>query len=92
MEASPERVRVVQNGIEPFSARPERLGLADDARLVVSVGRLTEQKGFDLLLDAAAELRETHFYVVGEGPLASSLQRRDRGPWLGRAGAFARSA
>lgn len=69
-----EQVRVVQNGIEPLSARPERLGLADDARLVVSIGRLTEQKGFDLLLDAAAELPETHFHLVGEGPLASSLR------------------
>ena len=79
----PERVRVVQNGIEPLSARPERLGLDDDARLVVSVGRLTEQKGFDLLLDVAAELRETHFYVVGEGPLASSLQAGIEGRGLG---------
>ena len=79
----PERVRVVQNGIEPLSAPPERLGLDDDARLVVSVGRLTEQKGFDLLLDVAAELRETHFYVVGEGPLASSLQAGIEGRGLG---------
>ena len=69
-----ERVRVVRNGIEPLSAHPERLGLPDAARLVVSVGRLTEQKGFDLLLDAAAELRETYFHLVGEGPLASPLQ------------------
>ena len=68
-----EQIRVVHNGIEPLSARPKRLALADDERLVVSVGRLTEQKGFDLLLDAAAEVRETHFHVVGEGPLASSL-------------------
>ena len=70
-----ERVRVVRNGIEPLPARrPERLGLADDARLVISVGRLTEQKGFDVLLDAAAELQETHFHIVGEGPLARTLQ------------------
>jgi glycosyltransferase involved in cell wall biosynthesis len=76
-----ERVRVVRNGIKPLSGRPERLGLPGDARLVVSVGRLTEQKGFDLLLDAAAELPETHFFLVGEGPLARSLEAgiNDRG-------------
>jgi predicted dehydrogenase/glycosyltransferase involved in cell wall biosynthesis len=69
-----ERVRVVRNGIEALSEHPERLGLPGDARLVVSIGRLTEQKGFDLLIEAASELRETHFYLVGEGPLARSLQ------------------
>jgi predicted dehydrogenase/glycosyltransferase involved in cell wall biosynthesis len=69
-----ERIRVVRNGIEPVSGRPDRLGLPGDARLVLSVGRLTEQKGFDVLLDAAAELPETHFFVVGRGPLAKSLQ------------------
>ncbi len=78
-----ERVRVVRNGIEPLSARPDRLGLPDDARLVVSVGRLTEQKGFDLLLHAAAELRETHFFLVGEGPLARSLRAGVEGRGLG---------
>ncbi|MFN2469491.1 MAG: glycosyltransferase [Gaiellaceae bacterium] len=77
-----ERIRVVRNGIEPLSARPERLGLRGDARLVVCVGRLTEQKGFDLLVEAAAELRETHFYVVGEGPLAGSLQAAIEGRGL----------
>ena len=78
-----ERVRVVRNGIEPLFAQPDRLGLPGDARLVIGVGRLTEQKGFDLLLDAAAELRTTHFYLVGEGPLASTLQAGIEGRGLG---------
>ncbi|MBA2615713.1 MAG: glycosyltransferase, partial [Actinobacteria bacterium] len=82
-DVSDGRVRVVRNGIEPLSAHPERLGLPDDARLVISVGRLTEQKGFDLLVDAAAELRDTHFYLVGEGPLATSLQARIESRGLG---------
>jgi predicted dehydrogenase/glycosyltransferase involved in cell wall biosynthesis len=78
-----ERVRVVRNGIEPLSGSPERLGLPDDARLAVTVGRLTEQKGLDRLLEAAAVLRETHFYLVGEGPLARSLQEWIDGRGLG---------
>jgi len=78
-----ERVRVVRNGIEPLFARADRLGLPGDARLVIGVGRLTEQKGFDLLLDAAAELRTTHFYLVGDGPLASTLQAGIEGRGLG---------
>jgi len=74
-EGIPEqRIRVVRNGIEPLSAQPERLGLPDGERLVVSVGRLTEQKGFELLLDVAARLGRTHFFLVGEGPLEGSLR------------------
>ena len=69
-----DRLRVVRNGIEPLEARPGRLGLPADARLVLGVGRLTEQKRFDLLLDAARALPATWFFIVGEGPLEESLQ------------------
>lgn len=54
------------------------LGLPADAPLIGSVGRLTEQKAYDLFLKAAAlvqaRLPEAHFLLVGDGPLAADLQ------------------
>lgn len=56
------------------------LGLADDARLVVTVGRLAPQKGLDTLCDAAALLDassrpgQTVWVVAGGGPLREQVQ------------------
>lgn len=58
----------------------EALGLADSTPLVVSVGRLAPQKGFDRLLDAlvAADItgEDALVAIVGDGPQAQALQRR----------------
>jgi glycosyltransferase involved in cell wall biosynthesis len=66
-----------------FAARPvpglrdrkrRELGLPPDALVVGAVGRLTRQKGYPLLIDAAAavvkELSDVHFIIVGEGDQA----------------------
>jgi glycosyltransferase involved in cell wall biosynthesis len=56
------------------------LGIPQDAYLVGSVGRLSEQKGFDILIDAAARAMkiapETHLLIVGEGPLDQMLRQQ----------------
>lgn len=56
------------------------LGVAGDAALLVTVGRLAPQKGLDLLLDAAALLeggpREVVWVVAGDGPLLGDLERQ----------------
>jgi glycosyltransferase involved in cell wall biosynthesis len=62
---------------ESVSSRPGPPG----GRLrIVAAGRLVEAKGFDLLIDAAAELaaRGLHFElaIYGEGPLRDALARR----------------
>ena len=56
------------------------LGLADGRPLVVAVGRLHPQKGYDVLLDAAArwaaEPRPPLVAVAGDGPLEAELAAR----------------
>jgi glycosyltransferase involved in cell wall biosynthesis len=46
-------------------------------KLLLAVGRLSEQKGFDLLIDAfgriAAQHADWHLAILGEGPLRNAL-------------------
>ncbi|TYP81973.1 glycosyltransferase family 4 protein [Blastococcus xanthinilyticus] len=63
----------------------EELGLVDDRALVVAVGRLHPQKGYDVLLDAVARwsadqrVRPAPLVVVaGDGPLHDELAGRIR--------------
>jgi glycosyltransferase involved in cell wall biosynthesis len=67
------------------------LGAAPDRPVVLAVGRLAAQKGFALLLDAAACWRDAHpeplLVIVGEGPLEAEL--RGRAAALGLAVRFA---
>jgi glycosyltransferase involved in cell wall biosynthesis len=58
------RVEVVPNGVDTNRFRPlereaarRRLGIPDDARLIVSAGRLHASKGFPVLVEAAGRLR-----------------------------------
>jgi glycosyltransferase involved in cell wall biosynthesis len=85
----PERVTVINNGIDPalFSRQP---GRAAEARATIScsaddfvigaVGRLESVKRFDVLLDAFARVRSTHPHAVlvmaGDGPLRGMLEQR----------------
>ncbi len=55
------------------------LGLPEEGWIVGTVGRLTEQKGYALLLEAAVlvlkRLPQTHFLVIGTGELEEDLKR-----------------
>jgi glycosyltransferase involved in cell wall biosynthesis len=57
-----------------------RADLGADGPLVVTVGRLAEQKGLPLLLDAAGRLGDRspapRFVVAGDGPMEEALRRR----------------
>jgi starch synthase len=73
-EISPERVRVIRNGIDPteYAADPERDVLVkhgvDPARpYVIFVGRITRQKGVPVLLRAAASLDPSAQLVLCAG-------------------------
>jgi glycosyltransferase involved in cell wall biosynthesis len=87
-----DKLRVVLNGIPILPRQPDSHRSAERVRseldldpaspLVLTVGRLTEQKGYTYLLDAAclvaAELPSVHFLLAGEGPLEAQLTARAR--------------
>lgn len=78
------KVRRVYNGLDlaPFRARGalrDPRAVWSGERLILSVGRLIEKKGFDDLIRACALLRERgvanfHCQIVGEGPLEPELR------------------
>jgi len=97
----PEKIVPIQNpvSLEGHAADPDAQKLArrmKRQKWLVAMGRLVEQKGYDLLLDAFArippEAREGwHLGIIGEGPLANelahqidSLGLRDQAQLLGR--------
>jgi len=86
---APERVRVIENGIDPELFRPiprlearRLLGLPDEGPLLVSVGTLAPRKGFHLVLEAVAALAPRfpgiRFAMVGgagpEGAMEEELR------------------
>ena len=81
------RITTIHNGIRPEhsvacpgareSIRKE-LDLPTDATVLIAVGRLIEQKGIDVLLDALHQLPEPRPYLLlaGQGVLQPSLERQ----------------
>lgn len=77
---------VIPNGIDPNTKVAndhrlhEQLGLPDGCRIVIAVGRLQRQKGFDLLIDAFQDVsrrwNDVHLAIVGEGPERAVLERQ----------------
>jgi glycosyltransferase involved in cell wall biosynthesis len=79
------RVEVIPNYVDTQRLRP-RPELRR-RREIVFVGRLTEQKNLDALLEAVSAL-DAHLTVAGQGPLQTPLERRARElgcavTWLG---------
>lgn len=83
------RLHLVRNGLElsrfPFSPNLDPVGASRPAGIgrrarLLGVGRLVEKKGFHLLIEAVARLRETGLDVqadiAGDGPLRGLLQRQ----------------
>ena len=70
-----------------------RYGIAEDALLVLGVGRLVEKKGFRVLIEAAAQLPGVHLLIAGEGDQRGELVAlaRARGAAVTFAGALDRS-
>jgi glycosyltransferase involved in cell wall biosynthesis len=47
----------------------------DDAPLLIALGRLHKQKGYDVLLKAVAEVPEAYLWIAGEGPSRGALEQ-----------------
>jgi teichuronic acid biosynthesis glycosyltransferase TuaC len=96
----PARVRVIPNGCDaaifhPRERAPARaaLGIADDAELLLYVGRLVPEKGLRELFDACTALAvarpRLRLVLVGDGPMRAELEARIArdAPWASLAGA-----
>jgi glycogen(starch) synthase len=94
-----ERITVIPNGIDPLDLQPvEDLALlrgqfaAPHQRLVLLVGRLVYEKGFQLALDALPGLIErlgdVRFLVAGSGTHEQELRRQAAALGLDRHGTF----
>jgi glycosyltransferase involved in cell wall biosynthesis len=84
---------VISNGVDLGTYRPgpadqeirDRYGLAADRPVILSVGRLSREKGVDVLLEAAVRLtQDAQVAVAGSGPDEARL--RSRAGRLGLAG------
>jgi len=79
------KVHVLHNGVstEPVDAGRgtealRALGVPDGGRVICGAGRLTNQKGFDHLIDAFARVamdrNDTHLVILGEGGKREELE------------------
>lgn len=73
-----DTVRVIANSVEPPGDPPARIpGLPAGARFILGMGRLTRQKGFDLLLQAFARCTADHedwwLLLLGDGEERAEL-------------------
>lgn len=74
-----DRLHVVHCGIEPWRF-PAPAPLPEGPARLVAIGRLAEQKGFPLLVEAMArvapDLPDLHLTLIGEGPFRPLLERQ----------------
>jgi colanic acid/amylovoran biosynthesis glycosyltransferase len=75
------RIHVVHCGIEPWRFS-DPAPMPTGGPLLVAIGRLVEQKGFALLIDAIAQLTDLpalHLTLLGDGPLRAELEAKANG-------------
>jgi glycosyltransferase involved in cell wall biosynthesis len=82
-----DRIAVIRNGVAVGDTEPQvppgflsSLGVPDGATVIGAMGRLAKQKGFDVLLEAFAAVRnefpETFLVIAGDGYERSDLEGR----------------
>jgi glycosyltransferase involved in cell wall biosynthesis len=91
---APERIEVVHNAIDPQWGRRDRnpeaaealrakLGIGQEKRVVLIVGRLSSEKDHRTLLEAMRRLPEAHLVIVGDGPERPRIEETVRALGLG---------
>jgi glycosyltransferase involved in cell wall biosynthesis len=60
------------------NAAPASLGVPDSARIMLALGRLHANKGFDVLVRALPALPHAHAVIAGEGPERAALLKLAR--------------
>jgi glycosyltransferase involved in cell wall biosynthesis len=86
---------VIPNGIDLAAFRPlegdrvdvrREFGIDGEALLVLSVGRLSKEKGHDVLIEAFAQVADrlprARLMMVGDGPERKALEEKSRCPSL----------
>lgn len=84
-----DKLEVIFNGVHPeiFQVEKPDLGVrrryvADDDQLIFYIGRLVNEKGVQVLLDAAPLILHQHpktkFVIAGEGPCKEGLMEQSR--------------
>ncbi len=74
-----ERVHYLPNFVAETKATPARRNeffTPPDAPLLLAMGRLHPNKGFDVLIEAVARLPDVYLWIAGEGPLRGELEER----------------
>ncbi|RJQ34462.1 glycosyltransferase [Candidatus Parcubacteria bacterium] len=73
-----ERIVVVPNGIDVSRFRKEEEHAPNPFFTFLFVGRLVEQKGVDVLLEAFGKLDHAELHIVGDGTLKNDLEKKAR--------------
>lgn len=78
----PSKIRVIYNGVSlrdfnlstsKATCRKE-LNMPENEIIIGTVGRLSEGKGHQLLIEAASELKDVYVAIAGDGPLMTPLK------------------
>ena len=85
----PQRIHMVKNCWQPSAPRLDRtsarlaLGVRDDVFVIGWVGRMSHEKGPDVLLDALDHLTDLPLCVqfLGDGPERAMLEERSHARW-----------
>jgi glycosyltransferase involved in cell wall biosynthesis len=73
-----DSVAAVPNGVPAQAEHAPGAGVRNADAVIGSLGRLTEQKGYDLLVRALPTLAHARLVLVGDGPQRGELERLAR--------------
>ncbi len=87
LDINGDKISVIPNGVDSKqfysvdkNKARKKLSLPHNKKIILSVGSLTPNKGFHVILNAFPKLLQEdtniYLYIIGEGPFRSSLERQ----------------